>query len=127
MNNIFDVRFIKFGMVGLFGMVIDFSITWFFKEKLRINKYIANSLGFSVAVINNFLLNRYWTFENTSTPVAGQLTKFALVSITGLLINNTLLYLLLKGNKRNFYFIKLVVIGLVFFWNYFLNLLFTFK
>ena len=127
MNNIFDVRFIKFGVVGLIGMVIDFSITWFFKEKLRVNKYIANSLGFSVAVINNFLLNRYWTFENTSTPVADQLTKFALVSITGLLINNTLLYLLLKGNKRNFYFIKLVVIGLVFFWNYFLNLLFTFK
>ena len=127
MNNIFDVRFIKFGMVGLIGMVIDFSITWFFKEKLRVNKYIANSLGFSVAVINNFLLNRYWTFENTSNPIAGQLTKFALVSITGLLINNTLLYLLLKGNKRNFYFIKLVVIGLVFFWNYFLNLLFTFK
>ena len=127
MNNIFDVRFIKFGVVGLIGMVIDFSITWFFKEKLRVNKYIANSLGFSVAVINNFLLNRYWTFENTSTPVAGQLTKFALVSITGLLINNTLLYLLLKGNKRNFYFIKLVVIGLVFFWNYFLNLLFTFN
>ena len=127
MNKIFDVRFIKFGMVGLLGMAIDFSITWFFKEKLRVNKYIANSLGFSVAVINNFLLNRYWTFENTSNPIAGQLTKFALVSITGLLINNTLLYLLLKGNKRNFYFIKLVVIGLVFFWNYFLNLLFTFK
>ena len=127
MNNLFDLRFIKFGMVGLLGMAIDFSITWFFKEKLRVNKYIANSLGFSVAVINNFLLNRYWTFENNSAPIAGQLTKFALVSIAGLLINNLLLYLLLRGNKRNFYFIKLVVIGLVFFWNYFLNLLFTFK
>jgi putative flippase GtrA len=126
MNDLLDSRFVKFGLVGLTGMIIDFSITWICKEKLRLNKFLSNSLGFSCAVVNNFLLNRYWTFGNTVTPIAGQFTKFLLVSVAGLIINNLLLYLLLKYAKKNFYVLKFVVIGLVFFWNYFANLLITF-
>jgi putative flippase GtrA len=127
MSNIIDVRFLKFGLVGLSGMVIDFSITWVCKEKLKLNKYISNSLGFCCAVSNNFLLNRYWTFEKTSQPFAPQFAIFAAVSLTGLLINNIFLYLLTKYTKSNFYILKLIVIGLVFFWNYFINFLFTFN
>ncbi len=127
MTNAFDSRFIKFGLVGLTGMVIDFSITWVCKEKMRLNKYLASSLGFCCAVTSNFLLNRYWTFENNTQPFTIQFTKFILVSVSGLIINNLLLYLFVKKIKTNFYLLKLVVIGLVFFWNYFVNFLFTFN
>lgn len=127
MNKILNARFLKFGLVGLIGMCIDFSVTWICKEKLKLNKYLANSLGFSLAVINNFSLNRYWTFENSSHPFAGQFAKFILVSVTGLLINNLLLYLLVNKAKKNFYLLKLMVIGIVFFWNFFVNFLFTFN
>jgi putative flippase GtrA len=92
MSTIIDARFFKFGAVGLSGMAIDFSVTWLCKEKLRLNKYIANSTGFCCAVINNFILNRYWTFGSNGHPFAGQFAKFILVSLAGLLINNVLLY-----------------------------------
>lgn len=127
MSTIIDARFFKFGVVGLTGMAIDFSITWFCKEKLRFNKYIANSLGFCCAVINNFILNRYWTFGSNGQSFAGQFTKFVLVSLAGLLINNVLLFYFSKYIKTNFYLIKVIVTGLVFFWNYFINFLFTFN
>jgi putative flippase GtrA len=127
MSIMIDSRFLKFGMVGLVGMVVDFSVTWFCKEKIKLNKYIANSLGFCTAVINNFLLNRYWTFEDNTHPFGEQFIKFTLVSVSGLLINNLLLFLLLKYSKKNFYFLKFAVTGLVFFWNYFVNFLFTFN
>lgn len=127
MSYVFDARFLKFGITGVIGMVLDFSVTWLCKENLRLNKYVSNSLGFGSAVINNFLLNRYWTFAQNSQPFANQLLKFLLVSVTGLAINNLLLYLLVNNAKRNFYFLKLVVIGLVFFWNFFANSLFTFN
>jgi putative flippase GtrA len=127
MSTMIDARFFKFGIVGISGMAIDFSVTWLCKEKLKLNKYLSNSLGFCCAVINNFLLNRYWTFESTTHPFATQLVTFILVSLTGLLINNTLLYFLSKYIKTNFYLIKLIVTGLVFFWNYFINFLFTFN
>jgi putative flippase GtrA len=127
MITIIDARLFKFAVVGLTGMAIDFSITWFCKEKLLLNKYIANSLGFCCAVTNNFLLNRYWTFTSNGYSFGEQFAKFAMVSLAGLLINNVLLYFLSKYIKTNFYLIKLTVTGLVFFWNYFINFLFTFK
>ncbi|GAB2837282.1 GtrA family protein [Ferruginibacter profundus] len=127
MRTMIDARLLKFGMVGISGMIIDFSVTWLCKEKIKLNKYLSNSLGFCCAVINNFLLNRYWTFESTGHNFTSQLVVFVLVSLTGLLINNGLLYLLSKYIKHNFYLIKLVVTGLVFFWNYFINFLFTFN
>jgi putative flippase GtrA len=127
MSKLIDPRLFKFGLVGVSGMAIDFSVTWLCKEKLQLNKYISNSAGFCCAVTNNFLLNRFWTFGYTGHPFATQFATFALVSIAGLLINNLLLYLLSKLIKTNFYLIKLAVTGLVFFWNYFINFLFTFN
>lgn len=127
MSTVFDNRIIKFGIVGLGGMVIDFSITWICKEKLKLNKYLSNSFGFCGAVINNFFFNRYWTFNSTGHDLEGQFAKFLLVSLSGLAINNLLLYLMVKKANVNFYLSKLVVIGLVFFWNYFINILFTFN
>ncbi|MFM6924560.1 MAG: GtrA family protein [Ferruginibacter sp.] len=127
MNNALDTRLFKFGLVGLSGMVIDFSVTWLCKERWGINKYLANSLGFCLAVTSNFLLNRYWTFENGTQPFTQQFARFWLVSLSGLVINNILLYLLVKKLPANFYLIKLLVIALVFFWNYFVNILFTFN
>lgn len=126
MSIIIDQRLLKFGMVGITGMAVDFTVTWLCKEKFKLNKFLSNSFGFSLAVISNFLLNRYWTFvSNQALPF--QFVKFILVSLIGLLINNLLLFLLLKFSKSNFYFLKLLVIGIVFFWNYFANFLFTFN
>lgn len=127
MSRLLDPRFIKFGLVGISGIVIDFSVTWWCKEKWQLNKYISNSAGFCCALASNFILNRYWTFEQTGRLFVTQFATFALISITGLIINNLLLYLLSKYIKANFYLIKLAVIGLVFFWNYFMNFLFTFN
>jgi putative flippase GtrA len=123
---IFNARFIKFGIVGMSGMIIDFGTTWICKERLKMNKYIANSTGFVCAMFSNYFLNRYWTFESTDNHIATQFTKFLFVSLIGLGINNLLLYLLVKNTKLNFYLLKLMVIGIVFIWNYFANLLYTF-
>ncbi len=125
-NGVLSVELLKFGVVGISGIVVDFFITWLFKEKLKVNKYIANGAGFSFAVINNFLWNRYWTFGNNIQPFAEQFLKFAGVSIVGLIINTLLLMLFVKYVKINFYIIKLIVIGLVFLWNFSINYLFTF-
>ncbi|MDN3656718.1 GtrA family protein [Ferruginibacter paludis] len=127
MSSLIGTRLLQYGLVGVAGMAVDFSATWIGKEKIRLNKYLANSIGFSLAVINNFLLNRYWTFHDTAHPFAPQLIRFLLVSLSALGINHLLLYLLVNKAHKNFYLLKLVVIGLVFFYNYLLNFLFTFN
>lgn len=127
MEYFLDARVLKFGAVGLSGMVIDFSVTWLLKEKLKLNKYIANSAGFFCAAVSNFILNNVWTFDTPDAGTAKRFCLFILIAVCGLLISNISLYFLIKYVKINFYILKLAVIGIVFFWNYFLNLTFTFS
>jgi putative flippase GtrA len=126
MQDIF-VKFIKFGLVGTTGMAVDFGVTWVFKEQFRFNKYIANSLGFVAAVISNFLLNRIWTFQSQDPGVGVQFGKFSAVALIGLGINNGIIYMLTERIKIPFYTSKLIATGIVIFWNFGANLLFTFK
>ena len=124
----FTVRLLKFGLVGISGMLVDFGLTWLCKEKLKWNRYLANSIGFSAAVVNNFLINRYWTFSDSAVhDTPKQFTSFALIALAGLGLNNTILYLFHKKAGLNFYVSKLIAIAIVFIWNYFANIYFTFK
>ncbi|MFV8376351.1 GtrA family protein [Flavobacterium sp. LB1P62] len=121
------IIFIKFGLVGFTGLAIDFCITWFCKEQLRLNKYVANSLGFSFAVVNNYILNKYFTFHNNDSHVVSQFFSFLLISIIGFILNTILLYLLQKNTKINFYICKVIVTIIVVVWNFSANKLYTFK
>ena len=78
------IKFIKFLTVGLSGMIIDFGITYICKEKLAVNKYISNSLGFSIAAISNFFLNKYFTYQSNSSEIATEFYWFMGIAIISL-------------------------------------------
>ena len=120
------LQFIKFCVVGGTGVVVDFGITFLFKEKLKLNKYIANSLGFISAASTNYVLNRLWTFRSHDPEVAQQYVQFVGISAIGLILNNIIIYLLNDKARLNFYLSKLIAIGLVTLWNFFMNYYFTF-
>lgn len=119
-------QFIKFCIVGGSGVFVDFGLTWFFKEVCHINKYVANSIGFICAATSNYLLNRIWTFESHDPEIVWQYARFIGISVMGLLINNAAIYLFNDRLKLNFYFSKLLAIGIVTFWNFFMNYFFNF-
>lgn len=88
-------RFLKFAVVGAIGAVIDLTITnillnTIFKPTLdnpTAPAIFAASCGFTVAVISNFIWNRYWTYpESRAGNLAKQLVQFFMVNIVGLLI-----------------------------------------
>ena len=119
-------KVLKFGIVGLSGMCIDFSITWLCKEKIRLNKYFANSIGFSVAVVNNFWLNYTWTFKGAHNSVPSAFGLFVLFALIGLILNNFFVYLFNDLGALNFYVAKGLAILCVFTWNFGANYLFNF-
>lgn len=118
---------LKFGAVGLLGMGIDFLVTFLCKEKLRINKFVANGLGFSLAVVNNYALNRIWTFSSRNSQVVQQFFTFLLISCVGLALNTALVYFFHQKLRMTFYLSKVFAIGIVFLWNFTANLLITFN
>ena len=87
-------QFLKFCAVGGSGVFVDFGITYACKEWLRLNKYVANSLGFLCAATTNYILNRIWTFHNENPDIAGQYLRFLGISLVGLAINNATIYVL---------------------------------
>jgi putative flippase GtrA len=119
-------KFLKFCIVGFSGMIIDFGTTWLLKERVKINKYIANSIGFTLAATSNYLLNRFWTFQSENTRIVSEYLSFVLISVIGLGINNLVLYLLIEKLKLNFYLSKLFAIAVVTLWNFSMNALITF-
>lgn len=124
-----DKRFlslIKFGITGMSGLIVDFSFTWLFKDVLHVNKFLANAIGFSAAVMSNYYINRIWTFQNKD-KVGKQLAAFITVSIIGLLLNSAIVYFFNHVFSLNFYLSKVIAIGIVFFWNFGANYFFVFK
>ncbi|GHA74263.1 GtrA family protein [Pontibacter akesuensis] len=125
LQNLF-FKFFKFGVVGFSGLLLDFGVTYLAKEKLRWNKYVANSLGFLLASASNYYLNRIWTFNSADPEIGMQYGKFLVVALVGLLLNNFIIYLLTERSRLNFYVAKFCAIVLVFFWNFSLNYIYTF-
>ena len=120
-------KFLKYAVVGFSGLFVDFGVTYFFKEKLKINKYVSNALGFVCAATSNYILNRLWTFHSTNEDVATEYGSFMIVSAIGLGINSLVLWILTDKLKWNFYLSKIFAIGCATLWNFFANLLFTFN
>ena len=136
-------KFIRFAIVGAIGSVIDFGVFNLLATFLGVVAVIASIVSFTLAVINNFILNRFWTYPETrSVPFVKQLTQFAIVSLAGLAIRTPLFAVTEKmfiswaekwlpnlltptiiGHNVALAFVILVVLM----WNFFINRLWTFK
>lgn len=105
-------RFVKFLVVGTIGFVVDFGvfnllltpfnlllavgsqlhllITSFgltAEQTTHLAPPFAGMISFLMAVISNFLWNRYWTYpDSRSKSMRRQLAMFAAVSVAGILI-----------------------------------------
>ena len=121
------LKFFNFLCVGLLGMIIDFSVTSLCKEKLNINKYISNSLGFSLAALSNFYFNRIYTFKSNNPDIMYEFYWFMGISIVSLFIYNSIVWIGINKVNIGFYFSKVMGIFVITFWNFFAHLLITFQ
>lgn len=119
-------KFLKFGIVGFSGVFVDFGITYFLKEKLKVQQYLSNAIGFISASSTNYFLNRIWTFHSSDPNITQQYGRFLFISLIGLCINTLILWILVSKFKLNFYISKLMAIAVVTVWNFFANMAFTF-
>lgn len=120
------IKFLKFGVVGFSGLLIDFAITFLLKEKARISPYLANAAGFIVAASSNWYFNRVWSFESRNSQLFDEYLAFLVVSLFGLGINTLVLYFGMKKLKLNFYLSKVLAIAITTIWNFFANYFYTF-
>lgn len=142
-NSLERKRFIRFALVGISGAVVDFGVFNLLASLLGVVPAVAQAISFTLAVINNFIWNRLWTYPETrENSAVKQLIQFALVNVIGLGIRTVLFSLIEKhlialaarlvpnfltptiiGHNLTLAFVILVVM----LWNYFANRYWTFK
>jgi putative flippase GtrA len=89
------VQLLKFGLVGGSGYLINLAVFALLSSSLGIHHVAAAVGAFCVAVSNNFLWNRYWTFSPGEGPARFQAARFFAVSVASLGLNIAVLEALL--------------------------------
>jgi putative flippase GtrA len=120
-------QFVKFGIVGAIGTIVDITILVFLKEVVGLNVYVANSFSFTLAVLNNYTLNSLWTFADQEKEHRRQLLQFFIVSAVGLALSQALLFFFHDVMHLHYLIAKCLGILIVLFWNFFANRFWTFK
>ena len=135
-------RFLKFMFVGAMGAVVDFG-TLNLLAHVDVPLTITGIISFSLAVTQNFLWNRYWTYpESRAFPLVPQYLQFFIINATALLIRVPILAFVpspiigllasigiapntseVLGNNAAL----ALAVGIAMFWNFFINRFVTYR
>ena len=91
------VQLVKFCVVGGSGYVVNLTVFALAVHALELHYLLAATLAFSVAVTNNFLWNRHWTFRARGGHAGFQAARFLAVSVGAFLFAAATLQLLVSG------------------------------
>lgn len=138
-------RFLKFAVVGTIGAVIDLGTFNLLTILAGLPALVAQACSFSLAVVSNFLWNRFWTYpDSRDKPVTRQLVQFITVSVIGLIIRTlifdrleeALIWVSGQVLPKDF-FLSATVVGhnlslasviiIILFWNFFVNRFWTYN
>jgi len=79
-------QFLRFGVVGTFGFVVDTAVVYALRHPLGL--YGAGAAAYIVAASANWLLNRVWTFRGSgSDPAHRQWLRFMAANLAGFVLN----------------------------------------
>jgi dolichol-phosphate mannosyltransferase len=91
------LQLIRFGAVGASGYVVNLVVFAACVHPLAMNYKIASVIAFLVAVVNNFWLNRHWTFGAKEDHPGRQAAKFFTVSLLAYGLSLVVLVSLVDG------------------------------
>ena len=136
-------RFARFSTVGAIGAGVDFAVFNLLLAVAGLTPLLSQAFSFLAAVTSNFILNRRWTYKDSrSKPWTTQLAQYGLVNLAGLLIRTPIFNWLagvfdraLLGRQMPLGLSAYSVshnlalagaIGIVLFWNFFINRVWTY-
>jgi dolichol-phosphate mannosyltransferase len=120
------MQLLKFSVVGGSGYLVNLAVFALLADNLGIHHAIAAIGAFCVAVTNNFLWNRYWTFEPGEGRASFQAVRFLTVSVLSLVLNLAVLEAILAGTEVGELTAQAIAVAAVMPFNFLGNKLWTF-
>ncbi len=132
------IQFVKFALVGISNVAVDFITFWVVKNITHWNWPQVQVIAFVASVSNSFLWNSIWTFKGMGKgKLHEQYTKFLIVNLISFAFNMVLIKAILIGlgdggkhgheSALHLNIAKLTAIAVATVWNYTLNKKWTFK
>ena len=91
------LQLVRFGVVGGVGFVVNLAVYALFVHPLGVDYHVAAVAAWLVAVLNNFVLNRHWTFDARGGQAHAQAVRFIIVSLIAFGVSLVLLTLLVEA------------------------------
>lgn len=120
------MQLLKFGLVGGSGYLVNLAVFALLAGSLDLHPALAAVGAFSVAVTNNFLWNRHWTFGPGDGPAHFQAARFFTVSLASLGLNLAVLQLLLASSSLGELSAQAIAVAVAMPFNFLGNKLWTF-
>jgi putative flippase GtrA len=113
-------QFVKFIIVSVLNTIVDFGVYGlltrgfdYWSDKLS----LAHSIALIATTIHSYAWNSYWVFPGAHQSNMVAMTKFLVVSISGLIINIFLFWLSLEMGVND-WVSKIGLMGFLFLWNF---------
>lgn len=120
------LQLLKFGVVGGSGYLINLAVFAVLAGVFGLHHLVAAVGAFCVALANNFLWNRHWTFEAGHGHPGFQAARFVAVSVAALLINLVVLEMLISGASMGDLPAQAIAVAVAMPFNFLGNKLWTF-
>ena len=91
------MQLVRFGLVGAIGFVVNLAVYALFVHAVGVDYRIAAVVAWVVAVLNNFVFNRHWTFDARDGIARFQAMRFVVVSLVAFGCSLLLLTLLVES------------------------------
>ena len=120
-------RFLRFGVVGATGVVVNMVLMFFLVEGGHVNQLVAAGLASEASILSNFALNDRWTFRDArpATSWLRRAVQYNAVALSGMVISLGILALLMATLQLHYLVANFLAIGAATFSNYVLNSRFT--
>ena len=104
--------------IGLLFILTEFFNVWYF--------YSA-AISYSVGMVGNYSLNKYFNFKNKSNKIIQQFGLFVFIALIGLILNQLILYLLVEFASLWYISAKIISLFIVLIWSFYGHKKLTFK
>lgn len=95
MDSVLGTQVSKFIVTGIINTLVDIGFFNIFRRIKGITATVASYMSTTIAMINSYFLNKYWTFSGFGTGSGVEAIKFFAVTATGIyIIHNGIMYLL---------------------------------
>lgn len=121
------IQFVKYGLVGASNTLITLATYTLCVKLLGVSYLVSLPIGYALGGLNSYMLNRHWTFQAAHLSHAHSGTRFAIVQLGAIIVNEALLYVLVHDAHVEKIAAQAILTVPVVIVTFFINRLWTFE